>query len=133
MGTTTITIQRVHIKISRSVFIGHGPMTYKFAKVSDADHAHNILFDTLINVGVVGLGLYVALILDILRDSWTNFKRHGREWLVSTVVVAEILVQGVFDVTIMWLQTGIMFMLLAFPVAKPQKEEKIPDFVNVKE
>ena len=75
----------------------------------------------------------MALILDILRDSWTNFKRHGREWLVSTVVVAEILVQGVFDVTIMWLQTGIMFMLLAFPVAKPQKEEKIPDFVNVKE
>ncbi len=122
-----------YISSPRSVLIGHGPMTYLFAKVSDAMHAHNVLFDTLINVGVVGLGLYVALILDILRDSWTNFKHHGREWLVSTVVVAEILVQGVFDVTIMWLQTGVMFMLLAFPVAKPKKEEALPAFVNIKE
>ena len=122
-----------YISSPRSILIGHGPMTYKFAQVSDADHAHNILFDTLINVGVIGLGLYVALILDILRDSWKNFKRHGREWLVSTVVVAEIMVQGVFDVTIMWLQTGIMFMLLAFPVPKPRKEEEILDFVDIKE
>lgn len=110
-----------YISSPRSILIGRGPMTYFFAKVSDAKHAHNILFDTLINVGVVGLGLYVALILDILRDSWTNFKCHGREWLVSAVVVAEILVQGVFDVTIMWLQTGIMFLILAIPVAKPKR------------
>ena len=107
-------------------------MTYYFAKVSDAKHAHNVLFDTLINVGVIGLGLYVALILDILRDTWTNFKRHGREWLVSAVMVAEILVQGVFDVTIMWLQTGIMFLILANPVARPKKEEQIPDFADTR-
>ena len=43
------------------------------------------------------------------------------------------MVQGVFDVTIMWLQTGIMFMLLALPVAKPKKEEEIPEFVDIKE
>ena len=112
-----------YISSPRSVLIGRGPMTYYFAKVSDAMHAHNVLFDTLINVGVIGLGLYVALIVDILRDSWNNFKCHGREWLVSTVIVAEILVQGVFDVTIMWLQTGLMFMILAFPVSKPEKTD----------
>jgi len=117
-----------YISSPSSVLIGRGPMTYYFAKVSDAMHAHNILFDTLINVGIVGLGLYVALILDILRDSWTNFKCHGREWLVSTVIVAEILVQGVFDVTIMWLQTGLMFMFLAFPVAKAKEKHGDSDF-----
>ena len=106
----------------RSIMIGRGPMTYYFAKVSDAMHAHNILFDTLINVGVFGLGAYVWVIVDILRDSWTNFKSHGREWLLSAVIVAEILVQGVFDVTIMWLQTGLMFMFLAFPVGKTKSE-----------
>lgn len=111
-----------YISSPRSILIGRGPMTYLFAKVSDANHAHNVLFDTLINVGVVGLGLYVALIVDILRDAWTNFKGHGREWLVSAVIVAEILVQGVFDVTIMWLQTGIMFMILAFPVGKGKSQ-----------
>lgn len=121
-----------YISSPRSILIGRGPMTYFFAKVSDAKHAHNVLFDTLINVGVVGLGLYVALILDILRDSWNNFKCHGREWLVSAVIVAEIFVQGVFDVTIMWLQTGIMFLILCIPVAKPKKEETVPDFADPK-
>ena len=93
-------------------------MTYHFVGVSDAMHAHNVLFDTLINVGAIGLILYVRLILDILKESWRNFKSGGREWLVSVTIVAEILVQGVFDVTIMWIQTGIMFMLLAFPISK---------------
>ncbi|MBR2459636.1 MAG: O-antigen ligase family protein, partial [Clostridia bacterium] len=102
----------------RSILIGRGPMAYYFAKVSGAMHAHNILFDTLINVGILGLALYVLLLLDILRDSWNDYKSSGNGWLLSTVVVAEILVQGVFDVTIMWIQTGVMFFLLAFPIGK---------------
>jgi O-antigen ligase len=121
-----------YVSSPRSVLIGRGPMTYFFAKVSDAKHAHNILFDTLINVGVIGLGLYVALLIDIMRDAWNNFKCHGREWLVSAVMVAEILVQGVFDVTIMWLQTGLMFMILVLPVAKPRPDQTIPEFADVR-
>ena len=116
---------RSYIGSVRTVLIGSGPMSYYYLKVSDAKHAHNVLFDTLINVGIVGLGLYAVLLLDILKASWNNFKAHGREWLVATVIVAEILVQGVFDVTIMWLQTGIMFMILAFPIKKTDKEYDI--------
>lgn len=116
----------------RSILIGRGPMTYRFAQVSDAMHAHNVLFDTLINVGVVGLGLYVAIIVDILRDAWTNFKCHGREWLLSVVIVSEILIQGIFDVTIMWIQTGIMFMLLAFPLCKRKSDQETRELIGLK-
>lgn len=109
-----------YIGSPRSVLIGRGPMTYYFVKDSEglfsAHHAHNILFDTLINVGAVGTVLYALLLADMLSASFKAMKSGRGEWLVSVVVIAEVLIQGVADVTIMWMQTGVMFMLLAFPI-----------------
>lgn len=110
-----------YIGSARSVLIGRGPMTYYLVKdregLFSAHHAHNILFDTLLNVGALGTVLYVLLLADMLKASFKAMKAGKKEWLVSAVVVAEILIQGVADVTIMWIQTGMMFMLVAFPVA----------------
>ena len=107
------------LRTPRNFLIGNGPMTYfhvfEEAGLCSAMHGHNIVFDTLINVGVIGLLLYTLLIFEILRAAWENFRAKGKEWILSLVIVAEIMVQGIADVTIMWLQTSVMFILLVFP------------------
>lgn len=112
----------------RSVLIGRGPMTYYVVMDEEglfsAHHAHNVFLDTLLNVGIVGLVLYALLLWDILKRSLGNLKNGGKEWLIAVIVIVEILVQGVADVTIMWIQTGIMFMLIAFPVISVGKKEE---------
>lgn len=109
---------------ARSILIGRGPMTYYFVKDSEglfsAHHAHNILFDTLLNVGAIGVLLYILLLADMLKAAFKGLRAGGIEWLISVTVVVEILVQGVADVTIMWLQTGIMFFLVAFPTLEDE-------------
>jgi len=97
--------------------IGRGPMTYRFVWEAEglygADHAHNILFDTLINVGVIGFVLYLFLMTDFV--CYMLGKREKRDrcaFTLSALALTAILVQGIADVTIMWHQSACLFVLM---------------------
>ena len=97
--------------------IGRGPMTYRHVWAEEglygADHAHNIFFDTLINVGVIGVILYAALLVNILKNALKMKKSGDRTAFEMTVTaLVTILVQGIADVTIMWHQTACLFILM---------------------
>ena len=97
--------------------IGRGPMTYRFVWAAEglygADHAHNILFDTLINVGIVGLVLYLFLLSDFAKNMFKRNKANDNgAFLFSALALASILVQGIADVTVMWHQTASLFVLM---------------------
>ena len=99
------------------MLIGRGPMTYRHVYAVEglykADHAHNIVFDTLINVGIVGSAFYVALMLGFGKRMLRRWKEkdHSAFILVALALVA-VFVQGIADVTLMWHQTAILFVTM---------------------
>ena len=96
--------------------IGRGPMTYWFVWETEglyrADHAHNIVFDTLINVGVIGGVLYIFLMSDFAANMLRKKSEGDRAaFALSALALTAIFVQGIADVTIMWHQTACLFIL----------------------
>ena len=82
-------------------------------------HAHNIFLDTLINVGIVGFLMYAALILTFVKRVFANLRGGDKTaFIVSALVIVEVLVQGIPDVTIMWHQTAPLFLIGCAAVAK---------------
>ena len=77
-------------------------------------HSHNLLLDTLLNYGFVGLGaigIYVISQLKLLSLRMKNRICGNMNILVIAALVA-ITVHGLTDVTIFWIQTGLLFMLM---------------------
>ena len=77
-------------------------------------HCHNLILDTLLNFGFVGFGAislyaYTQLKLLILR-----FKNNICSNMIILLVAAltAIAIHGMTDVTIFWIQTGMLFMLM---------------------
>ncbi len=77
-------------------------------------HCHNLLLDTLLNFGFVGLaaiGLYGFIQLRLLALRFKNNICSNMNILVVAAVTA-IIIHGMTDVTIFWIQTGMLFMLM---------------------
>jgi O-antigen ligase len=99
-----------------TALIGRGPMSYFHVYETEGlgahHHAHNIFLDTLINVGIVGFLMYAAIILLFVKRVFANRKRGDTAaFIVSALVIVEVIVQGIPDVTIMWHQTAPLFLI----------------------
>lgn len=117
---------------------GRGAMSYLkyyYLYTDKADmHAHQLLIDTLANYGIIGLTLLMVMI-----RPWV-FKvaqaRHSmqfqHEWRLIIAACVAVLTHGLVDVSIMWMQTGYVFLaIISFPfnyetngiIATASKEE----------
>lgn len=77
-------------------------------------HCHNLLLDTLLNFGIVGLGaigIYAITQLKLLALRFRNNICSNMNILVVAAFMA-IIIHGMTDVTILWIQTGMLFMLM---------------------
>ena len=77
-------------------------------------HSHNLLLDMLLNFGVVGTAAictYIVLQLRLLRARFRCFKCGEMNVLILAALTA-IFVHGMTDVTILWIQTALLFFLL---------------------
>ena len=102
-----------------TALMGRGPMSYYFVMEEEglfaANHAHNLLLDSLINVGLIGTVLYAAFAVFALRVTLKKRKDgDSGGFILSVLIITQVLVQGLADVTIMWHQcaalAGIMLM-----------------------
>ena len=76
-----------------------------------ARHAHNLILDTLLNYGVAGFGMLLACFAGMFK-----LIRNGRSdsrirYTIYTVCWC-VLVHGLMDVTIFWIQTAILFLFI---------------------
>ncbi|UTY37810.1 O-antigen ligase family protein [Allocoprobacillus halotolerans] len=98
---------------------GEGPMTYmhiySLYNGHPTEHAHSIYLDPLLCFGIVGL-------LTITPYIYSNIQRLYRLWklkidktLVALIVsfTVMILIHGVLDYTIFFVQTGFLYLLIA--------------------
>ncbi len=100
-----------------SILIGRGPMTYRMVANAEglfyADHSHNLVIDMLINVGAVGTAIYIAIFCYFAKTMIESRKNGNKTaFILTAVFLCEILFQGIFDTTIMWYQTAMMFLIV---------------------
>lgn len=77
-------------------------------------HCHNLLLDTLLNYGFIGLGAigtYVIMQMKLLVLRFRNKICNNMNILLAAGFTA-VVVHGMTDVTILWIQTGLLFMLM---------------------
>lgn len=105
--------------ISRHPLLGTGPMSYQMIGEQlggyKSYHCHNLLLDILLNFGYVGfgvMGIYAVTQLRLLVLRFKNNICSNMNILLVSAVVA-VVVHGMTDVTIFWVQTGMLFILLA--------------------
>lgn len=104
--------------IVRHPFLGTGALSYQMICEQlggyKTYHCHNLLLDTLLNFGFIGfgaIGFYAAMQLKLLALRFKNNLGRDLNILVLAAVVA-VFVHGLTDVTIFWIQTGMMFVLV---------------------
>jgi O-antigen ligase len=92
-------------------------------KIASADHVHNIVFDTVLNVGIIGALLYLLLISGFIKNAIAKFKIGDKKAFNLTVIaITAIFISGLADVTIMWHQTATLFALMCAASFVPTNE-----------
>ncbi len=77
-------------------------------------HCHNLFLDTLLNFGIVGLVAISTYLIRMVRLFILKFRCNvcrGMDILAFAALTA-VLVHGLTDVTILWIQTGALFFLI---------------------
>lgn len=117
--TQRLSIWMTAIKgIGMHPLLGTGPMSYQMICEQlggyKTFHCHNLLLDTLLNYGYLGLGVmgfYAITQLKLLMLRFKNNICSNMNILLVAAIVA-VGVHGMTDVTIFWVQTGMLFILM---------------------
>jgi O-antigen ligase len=104
--------------IQQSPLFGHGAMAYQM--ICDqfggyhTYHCHNLILDILLNFGIFGLvvlTIYFSVNLRLLTLRFRNNVGGDMNILLMAAFTA-VLVHGLTDVTIFWIQTAALFFLM---------------------
>ena len=114
-----VTIWSTALKgIMETPLFGRGPEAYPLAYAQFGGyatyHCHNLLLDTLLNFGIVGTGLFAAFVVHQARQLYLRYKHYicREQCILIAAVSLAVLVHGLTDVTVFWIQTGMFFLLL---------------------
>lgn len=97
---------------------GEGPLTYmhiyKKYHGHPTQHAHNVVLDPLLSHGIVLLVVFGVYMFDNLKEHWLLWRRKIDVRLCSLFVafVLTVLLHGILDYTIYWVQTAQLFFLV---------------------
>lgn len=101
-----------------SPIFGRGAMSYLnlyYLYTDKADlHAHQLLINLLANYGVTGVIILGFVIKDYAKRLIELMKQRSlrREFALVSSIIAAVLVHGLVDVSIFWVQTGYIFLLI---------------------
>lgn len=104
--------------IRQEPIFGRGAMAYQMIYQQFGSyktyHCHNLILDILLNFGFVGLGVIGFFVLSQAKLLMLRFRCNICTDMNVLVVAASaaVLVHGVTDVTIFWIQTAALFLLM---------------------
>lgn len=93
--------------------------------------AHNILLDCMLSHGIVGtvlVGSYMVEYIRSLLNCHDGLKKHNTSYVITTFIVSifvAIICHGIIDTTIIWVQTGMIFLLIASGIGVDEHELRI--------
>lgn len=108
----------IHAFLDTPLF-GRGPMTYYHCYADypgsfPTTHAHNIYLDPLLSYGIVGTIFLVLFAMSYLRPLVHCLRSRPDEKIsvLLCAVIAAAAIHGITDLTLLWVQTGLLFMLI---------------------
>lgn len=117
---TRMTIWEVAIKnIKTHPLFGEGPMTYmhiyKLYNGHPTQHAHSIYLDPLLCFGIIGIASICPYVFNNIKKLFQLWRAKIDKTFVALVTsfTIMILVHGMLDYTIFFVQTGFLYLLIA--------------------
>jgi O-antigen ligase len=120
-------------QIKATPLFGHGFMSFYYIydityRNQPIPHAHSIYLDMLLNYGVIGSGMFLWY---LMKNYVSTVKVHFREknTMITTLIVAvsiAALAHGFTDLTMLWIQTLPLFMIILSGLGADEKYEKNP-------
>lgn len=126
-------------QIKEAPFFGRGYASYNFLynqmaperpELYPAMLSHNLLVDGLLSYGIVGMlllgGFFISLIKAVL-DCREGLKRRNQSYIIVTFVCAlavSVALHGLMDTAMIWIQPGMIIMLIASGVGVAENELK---------
>lgn len=99
-------------------WFGEGPLTYyhiyKQYKGHPTQHAHNVYLDPLLSHGIIGVLLALIYMIPNIKEIILLLKRRIDMRLCSLILacVLTVLIHGILDYTIYWIQTALLFLII---------------------
>ena len=97
---------------------GEGPLTYMHIYEAyhghPTQHAHNVFLDPLLSHGLVGVIIFGVYIVSNVKEVIRLYTRNLdiRLCALITGFILTVLIHGLLDYTIFWIQTGLLFLLI---------------------
>ena len=111
-----------------SFFFGHGFLSYMhlIKGVPGAyftTHAHNIILEPLLSFGIIGSVILISFFGMYFRRLLIckSFLRHSHISALILAMTAAVLVHGLIDMTMLWIQTGLLYALVMSGVGAEEK------------
>lgn len=98
--------------------LGQGPLTYyhTFMKYGGppTQHAHSVYLDPFLSFGVIGVALLVPYFWEQGKEIWHLYSQRIDMRLFSLILsfLLTVMIHGILDYTIFWVQTGLIFLLV---------------------
>ena len=98
--------------------LGEGPLTYfhiyKQYHGHPTQHAHSIYLDPILSHGIIGVILAGIYFAGNLKEVYLLLKRRIDLRLFSLIsaFILTILIHGILDYTVYWVQTGLLFLIV---------------------
>ncbi|MFU0833134.1 MAG: O-antigen ligase family protein [Oscillospiraceae bacterium] len=126
--------------IEQHLFFGRGAMAYQmiYEQFSGYNtyHCHNLILDILLNFGIIGfaaIGIYIGVQARLLQLRIRNNICMDMNYLLIAAAAA-VFVHGLTDVTILWIQTGMLFAFIyastGISSSYLEKDVKIPNLLT---
>ena len=126
-------------------FLGWGPENFQYAYAKNYnpcmgedygkcgnslwyDKAHNIVFDTLVDTGIIGLMAYIGVFVSALYLLWKKFLKEKNVFWETSVITALILAYELQNLTVFDMVESYLMLFLVFgfiaTVVRPMAEEQ---------
>lgn len=97
---------------------GEGPLTYLHIYQEynghPTQHAHSVYLDPILSHGVIPVLIFGIYLVSNLKEVYMLFKRRIDMRLFSLIVavILTVLIHGILDYTVYWVQTGLLFLMI---------------------
>ena len=109
---------------------GRGAMSYMnlyYLYTDKADmHAHQLGINTLADYGVIGVIILGFMMKDYLKSIVRLAKQmeYRKEFALISTMLVTVIVHGLMDVSILWTQTGYIFLAVILPIQQLTEKTK---------
>lgn len=114
--------------LKSSLLFGHGFLSYMhlIQGVPGAyftTHAHNVILEPLLSFGIIGSAMLLIFLFLYYRKLLVckSFLRHSHINALVLSLTAAVLVHGLIDMTMLWIQTGMLYAIVMSGVGAEEK------------